>query len=206
MRYVYVYIYMYIYIYTTIASLYVDWLFDGEMSSIYRILFDYAMGIQLTSDGWMIGWGLCYPWYALRTREPGIRDWVRPFAAWYQVAVDFKHIILWIQTTHLGYIWVCSKAGSTIGERGRWWWLRVIQWNCGAVFSMNCTRVMWPLWPRQEYRIQMAQGLGCTLAPPSTSPFSRAWLGGIRVKFFVVRVADEIHVHRGWEIVNWNLW
>jgi len=28
----------------------------------------------------------------------------------------------------------------------------------------------------------MAQGLGCTLAPPSTSPFSRAWLGGIRVK------------------------
>lgn len=36
--------------------------------------------------------------------------------------------------------------------------------------------------PWQEYRIQMAQGLGCTLAPPSTSPFSRAWLGGIRVK------------------------
>ena len=45
-----------IYIYTTIAYLYVDWLFDGEMSSIYRILFYHAMGIQLTHDGWTIGW------------------------------------------------------------------------------------------------------------------------------------------------------
>ena len=52
---------MYIYTYTTIAYLYVDWLFDGEMSSIYRILFYYAMGIQLTNDGWMIGSGLYYP-------------------------------------------------------------------------------------------------------------------------------------------------
>lgn len=46
----------YVYIYTTIAYLYVDWLFDGEMSSIYRILFYHAMGIQLTHDGWTIGW------------------------------------------------------------------------------------------------------------------------------------------------------
>lgn len=44
----------------------------------------------------------------------------------------------------------------------------------------------------KEYRIQMAQGLGCTLAPPSTSPFSRA-LGNRELKP-MVSAKPEVHV------------
>lgn len=44
----------------------------------------------------------------------------------------------------------------------------------------------------KEYRIQMAQGLGCTLAPPSTSPFSRA-LGNRELKP-IVSAKPEVHV------------